>query len=134
MASSSVTSCTLALKAVARSAQSGSSASRRPYSFMDEPQPAAFATTVSQSSKAAIVARARSSASGSAPVWSMSAPQQRGLVRAATSQPSAASTSAVAAFTSAKNTRWTQPWSRPTRPRRSPSAGVSSGVRARPRA
>src|SRR5207237_881881 len=44
-----------------------------------------------------------------------------------TSKPSAASTRTVAALTSLKKTRWTQPWRKPTVPRRSPRAGVRSG-------
>ena len=49
---------------------------------------------------------------------------------ATTSQPSAASTRAVAAFTLPKTTRWTQPSSSPTRMRLSPTCGVSAGGRS----
>ena len=60
-ASTSCTSRTRALNAAARSAHSGSSASRWPYSFIDEPQPATLVTTWSTSSASnrAIVRRAR---------------------------------------------------------------------------
>src|ERR687892_188649 len=61
---------------------------------MPEPQPAALATTTSQSSKASIVARASARAGSSSPAWSWSEPQQRGSVRAATSQPPAPRTPA----------------------------------------
>ena len=57
-ASTSCTSRTRALNAAARSAHAGSSSSRWPYSFIDEPQPATLVTTwsTSRSRTAAIVA------------------------------------------------------------------------------
>src|SRR5207245_2953265 len=75
-ASSSVTSRTRAAKRSARSAYSGSSASRKPYSFSVEPQPAAFATTTSKPSNVSIVRRANSLPSSRRPECTDSAPQQ----------------------------------------------------------
>ena len=122
-ASSSPTSRTFAANAAARS-----SPRSQPSSFRCEPQPEELTTTSSTSSNA-----------------SMSAPGERlpllepagvdGERAAApcggatTSNPSAASTRAVAAFTSGKTALWTQPVSRPTRPRRGPAAGVTAGPR-----
>ena len=56
---------------------------------------------------------------------------ERSRETSTTSQPSAASTRAVASFTVAKNVRCTQPVTRPTRIRRSPVAGVRAGVSAK---
>ena len=76
--SSSVTSRTLAVKALARSAHCGSSASRRSYSFIDDPHPAALTTTRSTpaDSKASMVRRANARASSARPACTASAPQQ----------------------------------------------------------
>ncbi len=52
-------------------------------------------------------------ACSASPAWSASAPQQPCARGASTSQPSAASTRAVASFTSPKNARWTQPVTQP---------------------
>ena len=75
--------------------------------------------------------RANRPASSSRPLWTDSAPQHpcpRGIT---TSQPSAASTRAVAAFTSGKKASCTQPVSSPTTARRRPTAGTRSGNRSR---
>ena len=114
----------------ARSAHPGPAwPSSRPYSFMAEPHPAELTTIASTAacSKVAIVRRAKAAASASRPECSDSAPQQpcpRGMI---TSQPSAASTRAVAAFTCGKNTDCTHPVSMPTTARRAPIAGTRSG-------
>ena len=71
-------------------------------------------------------------ASASRPLWTLSAPQQpcrRGIT---TSQPSAASTRAVAALTSGKNAPCTQPVSMPTTARRAPAGGDPLRQPARP--
>src|SRR5215218_10399807 len=117
--SSSDRSRTRSEKAAARSAQAGSSRSRWPYSFMAEPQPAALTTTWSTpaASKVSMAALANAWASASRPACRLRAPQQPWPAGATTSQPSAARTRAVAALTSGKNTRWTQPVSIPTRRR-----------------
>ena len=96
---------------------------------MAEPHPAELTTTASTPacSNRVIVRWAKAAASASRPECSESAPQQpcpRGMI---TSQPSAASTRAVAAFTCGKNTDCTQPVSMPTTARRVPSAGTRSG-------
>ena len=96
---------------------------------MAEPQPAELTTTASTPacSNMAIVRRANALASASRPECSDSAPQQpwpRGMI---TSQPSAASTRAVAALTRGKNTDCTHPVSMPTTARRVPSAGTRPG-------
>ena len=102
---------------------------------MAEPHPAELTTTASTPacSNRAIVRRAKAAASASRPECSDSAPQQpcpRGMI---TSQPSAASTRAVAAFTCGKNTDCTHPVSMPTTARRVPSAGTRSGSGRAPR-
>src|ERR687897_869505 len=106
----SETSRTLALKASALSAYSGSSRSRYPYSFIVEPQPAALTITLSnsRSSKVSMVLRAKSRDSSSRPAWVERAPQHP-CSGAMTSQPSAARTRTVAAFTGEKKTLCTQP-------------------------
>ncbi len=76
-----------------------------------------------------MVCRANCAASATRPECSDSAPQQpcdRGMI---TSQPSAASTRAVAALTAGKNTDCTHPVSIPTTARRVPSAATRSGSR-----
>ena len=102
----------------------GRRAAGRAYSFMAEPQPAAFTTTVSTpaSSKTSMVDLAKRIASSSRPAWPESAPQQPCPAGTTTSNPSAASTRAVAAFTSEKKTACTQPVRSPTVPRRVPCA------------
>ena len=92
---------------------------------MAEPQPAALTTTWSTpaASKVSMAALANAWASASRPACRLRAPQQPWVDGATTSQPSAARTRAVAALTSGKNTRWTQPVSIPTRRRRGPAAG-----------
>ena len=67
-----------------------------------------------------MAALANAWASASRPAWRLRAPQQPWPAGATTSQPSAARTRAVAALTSGKKTRWTQPVSIPTRRRRVP--------------
>ena len=94
-----------------------------------EPQPAELITIASTParSNSSIVRLANSAASVLRPECSDSAPQQpwpRGIT---TSQPSAASTLAVAAFTWGKNTDCTQPVSIPTTARLGPSALTRSG-------
>ena len=78
-------------------------------------------------------ARANALPSSSRPAWTESAPQQP-CGGATTSKPSAASTRAVAAFTSGKTALCTQPVSRPTRARRAPAAGVHRQAPRRGRA
>ena len=94
----SLTSRTRAEKACARSANTGSSASSCPYSFIDDPQPAALTAIRSTPvrSKLAMVRRADSRASSSRPAWSASAPQHSWSAGATTSQPSADRTLMVA--------------------------------------
>jgi hypothetical protein len=113
---------TRAANAAARPAYRGSSRSRSAYSFIDEPQPAAFTTTCSTParSKVSMSRRAKPCASASRPLCTLSAPQQPCAGGTTTSQPSAASTRIVAAFTSGKNARCTQPVSTPTTARRVP--------------
>ena len=96
---------------------------------MADPQPAALTATVSQPSKAAMVARARSWASVSAPECMSSAPQQPAAAGTTTSKPSALSTRTVASLVRAKNTRATHPCRRPTVPRAGP-ADVDAGLRS----
>ena len=77
-ASTSCTSRTCALNAAARSAHSGSSASRWPYSFIDEPQPATLVddrVDVQRARTRRSSRRARPSAASSRPACSSSAPQ-----------------------------------------------------------
>ena len=109
----------------------GSSRSRWPYSFTFEPQPAALVTMVSTSGAFEGVDRAARQHDGRG--FFAGVHQERaaaGLIGGATtSQPSAASTRTVAAFTCGKNSRWTQPSSRPTRRRFVPCAGVTLGDR-----
>ena len=94
----SVTSRTRAENARARSAHAGSSASSCPYSFIDDPQPAALTAIRSTPARSntSIVRRAKARASSSRPACSASAPQQPCSGGATTSQPSAASTLTVA--------------------------------------
>ena len=122
---------TLAANARARSDHRGSPARSSPYSFIDEPHPAAFTATSSTParSKMAMVRRAKRRASESRPACSASAPQQPCSRGAMTSQPSAARTRTLAALTFGKTIRCTQPVSRPTESRRLPSAAVRSGTR-----
>jgi hypothetical protein len=80
----------------------------------------------------AIVRRANRTASLARPVCSDSAPQQLCRAGMTTSQPSAASTRAVASLTPGKNTCCTQPVSMPTTARRGPCAAIRPG-RARTR-
>ncbi len=75
--------------AMARSAQAGSSRSRWPYSFIDDPHPAELITMASTwaASKTAIIFFARVMASSSNPECTISAPQQpcsRGINHLAT--------------------------------------------------
>src|SRR3954454_14457253 len=132
-ARNSATSRTRSANASARPAQPGSSASRSAYSFMLDPQPAALTTTVSTpaASKVSMVARANRAASSSRPLCTDNAPQQPWAGGTMTSQPSAASTRAVAALTPGKNSPWTQPVSSPTTARRAPTAGTRPGSRSR---
>ena len=122
----------LAANAAARAAYRGSSRSRCPYSFRVDPQPAALitiaSTPASAGSNASMKRRASASASVSRPECIISAPQQPCAWGITTSQPSAASTRAVAALTSLKKTRCTQPSSRATRRRRAPRAGTTAGI------
>ena len=99
---------------------------------MAEPQPAELTTIVSTPARSnvSIVRRAKAAASASRPECSDSAPQQPWLRGMITSQPSIASTRAVAAFTCGKNTDWTHPVSMPTTARRGPRAATCSGSRA----
>ncbi len=121
---------TFSEKALARSAYSGSSRRRWPYSFIVEPQPAALTTTLSRFSlsKVSMVLRAKFSDSSSRPAWVLRAPQQPWFLGATTSQPSAASTRTVAELTWEKKTCCTQPVRTPTRLRFSPTGSVSSGI------
>ena len=108
--------------------------SRGRASFRCEPQPAVSLTTSRSPRRSRRVAAARarrSCARGSRPPRAgrrggASAPQQPWPRGATTSQPSAASTRAVAAFTSPKTTLWTQPCSSPTAAAPLAAAGVSS--------
>ena len=118
----------------ARSAQPSPSApwpaaNSWPYSFIADPQPAEFTTITSTpaASKVAIVRRANRTASLARPVCSDSAPQQPCPAGMTTSQPSAASTRAVASFTPGKNTDCTHPVSMPTTARRGPCAAIRPG-------
>ena len=124
---------TLADNAAARADQAGSSASRCSYSFMADPQPAEFTTIASSlaSSNVSISRLANATASARRPSCSDSAPQQPWLAGMTTSQPSLASTRAVALFTCGKKTCCTQPVSIPTTARRSPLAATNSGIRPR---
>ena len=65
------------LRGVARTAQAGSSASKWPYSFKVDPQPAALIMIPAHGSrsKAAIFLRADSRAIARLPLWAYSAPQ-----------------------------------------------------------
>ena len=110
---------------------SGESANSRSYSFIADPQPAELTTIASTpaASNVSIVRCANLTASAARPECSDSAPQQpceRGMI---TSQPSAASTRAVAALTRGKNTDCTHPVSMPTTARRAPRAATRSGNR-----
>src|SRR6185437_1241443 len=91
-------------------------ANSRSYSFIADPQPAELTTIASTpaASNVVMVRCANRMASSARPECKESAPQQpcpRGMI---TSQPSAASTRAVAALTCGKNTDCTQPVSMPT--------------------
>ncbi len=114
----------------ARSAHAASFFNRCPYSFIAEPQPAALATTVSTpaASNAAIVVRAAARASSSRPACNDSAPQQPWRGGTTTSQPSAASTRADAAFVSGKMSCCTHPVSSATFRLAGAAAGVRAGV------
>src|SRR5215469_12760053 len=92
-----------------------------PNSFMAEPHPAELTTIVSTParSNSAIARSANLAASAARPECSDSAPQQPWPGGTITSQPSVASTRAVAALTPAKKTCCTQPVSMPTTARRS---------------
>ena len=121
----------------------GRRASRAPYSFSDEPQPAALTTMASIPAPRTCRSAARRTAAPRPrrPLCTHSAPQQpcpRGIT---TSQPSAASTRAVAALTSGKNAPWTQPVSMPDHGRRvaargdrarQPGTAAAAAGRARP--
>ena len=72
-------------------------------------------------------------ASSSSPACSASAPQHPCVCGTTTSQPSAASTRAVASLTLPKNTRWTHPSSSATRLRCCPCAGMRAGRAALPK-
>ncbi len=78
-------------------------------------------------SNSAMVRPANLAASAGRPACSDSAPQQPWPGGTITSQPSAASTRAVAALTPGKKTCWTQPVSMPTTARRWPLAGMRAG-------
>jgi hypothetical protein len=108
-------------------------AKEAPNSFIAEPHPAELITTVSTParSNSAIVCSANLAASAARPECSDSAPQQPWPGGTITSQPSAASTRAVAALTPEKKTCWTQPVSMPTTARRWPRAGIRAGSLAR---
>ena len=98
-----------------------------PWSFRCEPQPAAFVTIASYPASARSSSRARATPSSSRPACACSAPQQPCARGTCTSNPSAASTRAVAALTSPKTTLWTQP-------ARSATRGPGPGqVQRRPR-
>ena len=134
LARNSLRSRTLLPSRCARSAQPSPSApwpaaNSWPYSFIADPQPAEFTTITSTpaASKVAIVRRANRTASLARPVCSDSAPQQPCPAGMTTSQPSAASTRAVASFTPGKNTDCTHPVSMPTTARRGPCAAIRPG-------
>ena len=126
-ASSSPTSRTFAANVCARS-----SPRSQPSSFRCDPQPDALTTTRSTSSKASTRRCANAFPSSSLPACTESAPQQP-CGGATTSNPSAARTRAVAAFTSGKTALCTHPVRRPTLARRVPTAGVSVGTSPVPR-
>ena len=127
----SARSRTRADSAAARAAHSGGSGSSRSYSFIADPHPAELTTIASTpaASNVSMVRCANLAASAARPECSDSAPQhpwERGMI---TSQPSAASTRAVASFTRGKNTDCTHPVSIPTTARRGPRAATRSGSR-----
>src|SRR5262249_40290289 len=107
-ARNSLRSRTLPLAASARAAQPAelSPARSAPYSFIAEPQPAELTTIASTPARSnvAMVRRANPAASEARPECSDSAPQQPCPAGMMTSQPSAASTRAVAALTAGKKT------------------------------
>ena len=111
----------------------GSSASSSPYSFIDDPHPAALTTMRSTPRRArrprsgAARSRAPRRAGPRAARARRSTPAPAG---ATTSQPSGASTLTVAWLTCANTSRCTQPVEQADRQRRSPTAGVRSGGRA----
>ena len=135
--STSETSRTRDEKAWARADHAGSSASSSPYSFIDDPQPAALTTIRSTPAcrrRRSAVARRR------APRRSVrrGAPARRSTLDRpvrSPSHPSAASTLIVAPLTCGNTRRCTQPVSRPTFSRCAPDGGGvlgSAAARATP--